>query len=174
MYQFNTSLPIVKPTLRELKELRLIASLQFKGVGEEFIPSEVMVAKSRKTRKIRAVYLNDVPLAFLRAEDYKFALTIHGGLRLNDLLPMPYLRVIVGRDYCEAVEVSKGSIFASHVVFADPDIRPYDEVVALCEDLKVIAVGKALMPGWLMTYFRRGGTVRVRESIRDIVKLKTM
>ncbi|MEM4564815.1 MAG: PUA domain-containing protein, partial [Desulfurococcaceae archaeon] len=77
-------------------------------------------------------------------------------------------------DYCEAVEVSKGSIFASHVVFADPDIRPYDEVIALCEDLKVIAVGKALMPGWLITYFKRGGAVRVRESIRDAVKLKTV
>lgn len=164
----------MKPTLRELKELRSIASLQFKGVGEEFIPSEVMIAKSRKTQKIRAIYLNNVPLAFLRAEDYRFTLTIYGGLRLNDLLPIPHLRVIVGRDYCEAVEVSKGSIFASHVVFADPDIRPYDEVIALCEDLKVIAVGKALMPGWLITYFKRGGAVRVRESIRDAVKLKTV
>ncbi|MEM1533462.1 MAG: pseudouridine synthase, partial [Desulfurococcaceae archaeon] len=82
----------MKPTLRELKELRSIASLQFKGVGEEFIPSEVMIAKSRKTQKIRAIYLNNVPLAFLRAEDYRFTLTIYGGLRLNDLLPIPHLR----------------------------------------------------------------------------------
>jgi len=42
--------------------------------------------------------------------------------------------------------VPKGTVFAIGVLNADPEIRPFDEVIVLNEH--VIAVGRALMSGW--------------------------
>ncbi len=58
------------------------------------------------------------------------------------------------------------SVFAKHVIAADREIRPQEEVIVLNED-KVIAVGKAVLTGREMTAFKRGVAVRVRKGIEE-------
>ncbi len=157
-------LKLEPPTLEELEELRSIASLQFRGVGEDFIPDNVLVQRSPSTLRIRMVFLDNKPFLSLRASDYHLILKLYGGIRLNKVLDFPYLRVILSNKY--SVYVAKGgNVFSPHIVFADPGIRPGDEVLIVNEELELIAVGRALLPGWAMTFFKRGEAVRVRESI---------
>ncbi len=155
---------LVKPSPEELEELRTIASLQFHGVGREFIPDDIMIAYSPTTYRIRAIYHQGKLLATLRANDYKLILRIWGGIRLNNILEKPLLRVMVSNKYSKFISEG-GNVFCKHVVFMDPNIRPHDEVLVVDEEWNLIAVGKALLPGWITTLFNRGEAVRVRESI---------
>jgi len=60
-------------------------------------------------------------------------------------------------------------VFTKHVVWADPDIRPGDEVVVVdYETGEVIGVGKASKPGWEMIYYGWGEGVRIREGINEV------
>jgi len=157
-----------RPTPSELLELRSIASLQFRGVGDHFIPDNVLVQRSPSTYRIRIIYLDNKPLASLRAADYRLLLKIYGGVRLRKVLNFPLLRVVVSNKYSNFI-AEGGNVFAAHVVYADPEIRPYDEVIVVNEDDEVIAVGRALLPGYIMSFFSRGEAVRVREGIRELV-----
>ncbi len=158
---------LTPPTPDELFELRAIASLQFHGVGDRFIPDNVLVLRSPSTYRIRQVYLDGNPLVSLRASDYKLVLKIYGGLRLNQVLEFPYNRVIVSNKYMDFI-AEGGNVFCPHIVYADPAIRPGDEVVVVDESLNVIAVGRAILPGYAMSFFSRGEAVRVREGIGEL------
>ena len=57
--------------------------------------------------------------------------------------------------------VPKGTVFAIGVLNADPEIRPFDEVIVVND--QIIAVGRALMSGWEMQASKRGGAVAVRH-----------
>ena len=156
-----------RPTPSELLELRSIASLQFRGVGTSFIPDNILVQRSPSTYRIRIVFLDKKPLVSLRAADYRLLLRIYGGIRLNKILSFPLLRVVVSNKYSSFI-AEGGNVFAAHIVFADPEIRPYDEVIVVNEDSEVLAVGRALLPGYIMTFFSRGEAVRVREGIKEL------
>ena len=155
---------ISKPTPEELEELRNIASFQFRGVGKEFITKDVYVVRSPKTYRIRAIILDNRILATVRASDYRLLLRIYGGLRLNKILDKPFMRVMVSNKYAKFI-IDGGNVFAPHILFMDPEIRPHEEVLVVDEDWNLIAVGKAILPGWIATLFNRGEVVRVRESI---------
>lgn len=160
---------ITRPSPEEVRELQAIASLQFRGVGRKFIPENILVVRSPKTYRIRAVLLDNKVLATVRASDYKLLLRIHGGHRLNNVLEKPFLRVMVSNKY--SVFIAKGgNVFAPHIVYMDPEIRPHDEVLVVDEDWKLLAVGKAILPGWIATLFSRGEVVRVRESVWSVEK----
>jgi len=155
------------PYPEELEELRAIADIQFYGAGDVFLPSNIQVIRSKTTQRIRAVLLDGKILATLRASDYRFILRIWGGIRLNNIIDYPFLRVIVSNKYSGYI-IEGGNVFTKHIVFMDPHIRPGDEVLVLNEDLEVIAVGRAILPGWISTLFSRGEAVRVRESIKVV------
>lgn len=156
------------PSPSELLELRSIASIQFRGVGDYFIPDNILVERSPSTYRIRIIYLDHKPLASLRAADYRLLLKIYGGIRLRRILNFPLLRVIVSNKYSSFI-AEGGNVFAAHVIYADPEIRPYDEVIVVNEDDEVIAVGRALLPGYIMSFFGRGEAVRVREGIKELI-----
>jgi predicted RNA-binding protein (TIGR00451 family) len=62
--------------------------------------------------------------------------------------------------------VAKGrSAFAKHVIDADEEIRPNDEVVVINGKSEVLAVGRALLSGKEMKEFHRGVAVRVRRGV---------
>ncbi|MEM2386643.1 MAG: PUA domain-containing protein, partial [Candidatus Bathyarchaeia archaeon] len=60
-----------------------------------------------------------------------------------------------------------GDVFAAHIVKADSEIRPKDEVIVVNEKGEVLAVGKALLSGEEMTVFRTGVAVKVRRGILE-------
>ncbi|ADV65546.1 PUA domain-containing protein [Desulfurococcus mucosus] len=154
-----------KPSGTELLELRGIARLQF-GVGDEFIPEDIEVAVSPNTFKIRMVLLNDSRYLTIRAGDYRFNLHVASGRVLNTMLPHPRLRVYVKEDYVGFV-AKGGNLFCKHVLMADPDIAPNDEVLVVSPRGELIAVGRAIVPGREMVYYKRGEAVRVREGVEE-------
>ena len=146
----------------DLRRLRAIADYQFgPGAGEALFPDDVEVIRGR-TGRIRHVRYKGLLLATLRASDGLFSLTIHGARRLEGFLGDRH-KVVVSEE--AAPFVARGrSVFAKHVLRADPDIRPGDEVLVVGPDGRLLAVGKALLTGREMLFFRRGVAVKVRAG----------
>ncbi len=147
----------------DLRRLRAVADYQFgPGAGEVLFPDEVEVVRS-KTGRIRHVRLRGRLLATLRASDGLLSLTIHGAERLSGFLGRRHKVVVAGE---AAPFVAEGkSVFAKHVLEADPEIRPGDEVIVVGPNGRLLAVGKALLSGREMLFFRRGVAVKVRSGV---------
>ena len=151
----------------DLRRLRAIADYQFgPGAGEALFPEGVRVVRSKRTGRIRQVLDADGELlATVRAQDGLLALSIRGAERL-----LPFLRgrytVVVREDAAPFVAQGR-SVFAKHVVKADPGIRPGDEVLVVDPKGRLLAVGKALLTGREMLAFKRGVAVKVRAGVRE-------
>lgn len=151
----------------DLEKIRSIADYQFgRGVGKNLFPDEVRICHSKKTGKIRHIYLGEDLLATLQPTTGLFILTIAGAKKMvRDVEPLR-LWVRIQKD----VEpfISKGrSVFAKHVMDADLEIRPQEEVVVINGKNGVVAVGRALLTGKEMKAFKRGVAVRVRRGVRE-------
>lgn len=157
---------IRKPTTRELEELWEISKLQFTVNGEEFIPSDVLVGVSPNTGKIRFVLYSDKLYLSLRSRDYRFNLHIASGVVLNKILPKPKLRVYVKDEYVPFIKSGR-TLFCRHVLVADPNIRPGDEVLVMDPYGVLIAVGRSTKSGWEMVYYKRGEAVKIREGVNE-------
>ena len=150
-----------------LNRIRDITNYQFeRNIGLKFFPDEVEMSLSKRTGRIRHIYLDGVLIATLRPTDGFFSLTVSGAQRLTSLIKFPRLRVIIQGDV--EVFAKKGmNIFARHVIAADPNIRPGEEVIITDEKDKVLAVGKALLNGKEMLSFKRGVAVRTRRGVDE-------
>ena len=153
--------------MENLGKVRKIADYQLgKGVGQALFPRSVKIAFSRTTGRIRHIYLKGKLLATLRPTDGMFSLTINGAKRLVREACSTGSLVKVSKD--SAPFIAKGkSVFAKHVVEADPELRPQEEVTVVGEDNKVLAVGKAALTGKEMSSFKRGIAVRVRRGVAE-------
>lgn len=146
-----------------LKRIRTIADYQFGWrVGEALFPQECEYTRS-KTGRVRQVSLNGVRLATLRAQDGRLTFSIVGAQRLQSAIPFPYFRVIVQDDVSEFIEAGK-SVFAKHVIQADPAIRSGDEVIVVTSSDTLLATGTAVLSGEEMLKFNYGVAVKVRQG----------
>jgi predicted RNA-binding protein (TIGR00451 family) len=159
--------------LTALQKIRSIANYQFgKGTGEKLFPDEVKIVHSRRTGKIRHVYLGEKILATLRPTNGLFSLTITGAKRIVEGVKTERLWVKIGAEAHPFVIRGK-SVFAKHVIDADEEIRPQEEVIVISEASEVLAVGRALLTGKEMKAFERGVAVRVRRGAAEEVKKET-
>jgi len=155
-----------------LRKIRSVADYQLgKGAGKALFPEDVQVVFSRRTGRIRHVYLNHKLLATLRPNDGMFSLTITGAKRLMKGLKPLRLWVKVQKDAEPFIAKGK-SVFAKHVVDADSEVRPQEEVVVMGEKGRVLAVGKAVLTGKEMKAFKQGVAVKVRRGVLEEVKNK--
>jgi 7-cyano-7-deazaguanine tRNA-ribosyltransferase len=145
---------------------RAVLDMQFgKGAGDIMGGRRVEFVKSRKTGRVRNVFLDGVHVLSLRAHDGMFTLKMDGARLLMDVLPHPKMRVVVEDEPAEFV--AKGAnVFAKFVVDCDDGIRPGDEVIAVDTKRELVAVGRALMNMEEMLAFKRGIAVRVK-SVQD-------
>ncbi|PIX31591.1 pseudouridine synthase, partial [Candidatus Bathyarchaeota archaeon CG_4_8_14_3_um_filter_42_8] len=68
-----------------LRRIRSVADYQFgKGVGAKLFPENVEIAYSKRTGRIRYIYLNGKRLATLRPTDGLFSLSIKGAKRIAE------------------------------------------------------------------------------------------
>jgi predicted RNA-binding protein (TIGR00451 family) len=156
-----------------LRKIRVVADYQFgKGAGEGLFPEEVVVVLSKRTKKIRHVYLGGKLLATLRPTVGLFSLTIEGARRLACYTKPPRLWVQVQDEVAAFIEKG-GDVFAKHVTDADGEIRPMEEVIVLNGKKRVIAVGKAVLSGDEMKVFKKGVAVKVRRGDLEKVKKPT-
>ena len=160
----------MREKLSDLQKIRSIGDYQFgKDLGKELFPSDVKIVHSKRTGRIRHVFLGHDRLATLRPTDGLFALTITGAKRLMKSAKPPRLWVRV-QEQAEPFVVKGKSVFAKHVVEADEEIRPQEEVIVVNEKNEVVAVGRAILPGREMKAFKRGVAVRVRRGTAEEVK----
>lgn len=151
----------------DLKRIRGIADYQFSSkIGNKFFPDGVGISYSKSTGRIKHIYLNKALLATLRPTNGMFSLTIAGARRIIPLIDYPKLRVIVQKEI-ENFIMDGRNVFAPHVIMADEEIRPGEEVIVTNNKDEVLAVGKSLLTGREMLAFNRGVAVKVRRGIGE-------
>lgn len=155
-----------------LQTIRSVADVQFgSGIGKTVFPDGVNISFSRRTGRIRHVYLSGKLLATRRPTDGFFSLTIEGAQRV---LSVEASRLLVEVEDDVADLIAEGrSVFAKHVVDCDPNIRPGEEVVVVNSQRKLLAVGRAVLAGEEMRVFEHGVAVRVRQGTLNRRKGKT-
>jgi len=152
-----------------LQKIRRVADYQFgDGVGTNLFGDDVTVTFSKRTGRIRHIFLNGELLATLKPRDGFFSLGIEAAKRLARVEPKR-LWVRVQEEAVGSVEKG-GDVFAKHVVDVDEEIRPREEVIVLDKKDRVVAVGKAVLSGKEMRDFGRGVAVRVRRGSLEKVK----
>jgi len=150
-----------------LRRIRSVADYQFgKGVGAKLFPENVEIVYSKRTGRIRYVYLDSKRLATLRPTDGLFSLSIAGAKRIVKNADSTKCFVTVRDDVAKFISKG-GDVFAAHVVKADDDIRPKDEVIGVNENGEVLAVGRAVLSGEEMKAFKKGVAVKVRRGYME-------
>jgi uncharacterized protein with predicted RNA binding PUA domain len=154
-------------TSEALLRIRKTADYQFgKSVGEVLFPDSVTISFSKKTGRIRHIFLDGKLLATLRPTDGMFSLTIHGARRIvANFNPLRHW-VKVNEDVASFIAKGK-SVFAKHVADADVEIRPMEELIVLDGKGEVLAVGRAVLTGREMKAFKRGVAVKVRRGVEE-------
>jgi 7-cyano-7-deazaguanine tRNA-ribosyltransferase len=142
-------------------KLRAIADYQFgRGAGEALMGGAE--AGWARTDRIRMVRSGSDLIATLRAKDGSIILTPEGARRLLEL-HSPKNRVVVSNDAVEFVREGR-SVFAGFVADADPEIRPYQEVIAVSEEDEFLGTGRALLNSEEMRSFKKGVAVKIRHK----------
>ncbi|KYH39652.1 MAG: PUA domain containing protein [Candidatus Bathyarchaeota archaeon B26-2] len=150
--------------LEALRKIRCIADYQFgRGVGDVLFPEEVVIIHSKRTGRIRYVYLHGELLATLRPLDGLFSLTVEGARRILEGGLAKGMLVVVMDEAAPFVRMGR-NVFAKHVVDAAERILPQEEVIVVDGNGEVLAVGRAALTGREMKAFKRGVAVRVRRG----------
>jgi predicted RNA-binding protein (TIGR00451 family) len=150
-----------------LQKIRSVADYQFgRDAGKKLFPDEVRIVYSKNTGKIRHIHLKKELLATLRPTTGLFVLTPAGAKRLaREVKPLRcWVKV---HDDAEPFVAKGRSTFAKHVIDADAEIKPNEEVIVINTKNEVLAVGRALLSGKEMKEFSRGIAVRVRRGVAE-------
>lgn len=149
---------------KDLNRIRSVADYQFgKGVGAKLFPENVEIIYSKRTGRIRHVYLDGKRLATMRPTDGLFSLSVTGARRIIENARQARCLVVVRNEVAKFI-AEGGDVFAVHVVRADDAIRPKDEVIVVDENENFLAVGKAVLSGEEMRAFKSGVAVKVRHG----------
>lgn len=152
----------------KLRKIQGIANYQFgENIGDLLFPSEVVIACSPSTKRIRHVYLNNELLATLRPKDGLFALTITGAQQILEKTRGDIrFKVQVNDESIPFVRKGRNA-FAKHVIYTSPDVRPKSEVIVVDSLDNLLAVGKSVLSGNEILSFQRGIAVKVRRGIDE-------
>ena len=154
----------------DIARISAISDMQFgKGAGNALLTGKVRIVKSKKTRKIRNVYLNEKHILSMRAEDGLFTLKLDGAKILHNHFKYPKLRVVVDKDAFEFVKDGK-SVFSKFVKDCDPELRPFDECLIVNEKDELVAVGRCILNREEMLSFNYGMAVKTREACTEYNK----
>lgn len=130
------------------------------GVSEALEGRVVSIECSKKTGRIKHIYVDGKLLATLRP-DGGLALTLHGAQVLLRSKAFRENCIVVSEEAEEAARAGK-SVFAKHVIKVGKRIRPKSEVVVLNRVGELLAVGKAVLSAEMMKEFECGVAVKVR------------
>ena len=151
----------------QLGKVRSIADYQFgKGVGVKLFPDSIEIQLSPRTGRIRYINLDGKRLATLRPTDGLLSLSIKAAKFMIENIPQPKCFVTVQNAVSKYVATG-GDVFAVHVVKVDPEIGAKDEVIAIDEDGKVLAVGRTVLSSDEMLAFKTGVAVKVRHGCKE-------
>jgi uncharacterized protein with predicted RNA binding PUA domain len=151
----------------QLGKVRSVADYQFgKGVGVKLFPDSIEIQLSPRTGRIRYINLDGQRLATLRPTDGVLSLSIKAAKFMVENTPQAKCFVMVQNAVSKYIAAG-GDVFAVHVVKVDPEVRAKDEVIAVDEDRKVLAVGRAVLSSAEMLAFKIGVAVKVRHGFKE-------
>ena len=135
------------------------------GTGSsKYLPKDIDIILSRKTGRIRTVSHKGKLLCTLR---------INGSLAISIDFAQTLLQNKTFRDNC--IEINKDaapfvmegrSVFCKHVVWCGKNVRVTTDTPILFEN-QVIAVGKAILSSEMISNFKRGVAIKVRDSLKS-------
>ncbi len=147
-----------------VERVRSIANYQFgKGVGAKLFPDDVEIQLSPRTGRIRYINLKGERLATLRPTNGLLSLSVNAAQFMAKNAPEAKCFVKAQSDVSKYIAAG-GDVFAIHVVKADSEVGAKDEVIALDEDGKVLAVGRAVLSSGEMLAFKTGVAVKIRHG----------
>ena len=148
----------------DLQKVKAIADFQFgKKAGDTLFCGKIKIIKSKKTGKIRNVYVNGKHVVSMRASDGFFTLKKEGGKLLHRAFLPPRLRIVIKKEAIPFVNEGK-NVFAKFVLDCDKELRPYDEALIVSEDDELIAIGQCIMNREEMLSFEKGIAAKTREG----------
>jgi predicted RNA-binding protein (TIGR00451 family) len=126
----------------------------------------VEIAYSKRTGRIRYIYLNGKRLATLRPTDGLFSLSIKGAKRIAENAGSAKCFVTVQNNVSRFI-AEGGDVFAAHIVKADDEIRSKDDVIVVDEGGRVLAVGRSVLSSEEIKSFKVGVAVKVRHGCKE-------
>lgn len=151
-------------TRAETERLRTVADYQFgAGAGEALFPAaEALTVAHTSSGRPRQIHAGDRRLATYLT-DGRFTLGVAGGRRIAAAFDGPRHRAVVGSESEPHVRDGRNA-FAKFVTEAGAAIRSGDEVLVEHEEGRLLAVGRATIPGPAMLEFETGMAVAVRHG----------
>jgi 7-cyano-7-deazaguanine tRNA-ribosyltransferase len=166
IYPFNGVVSMaedVKPKVRDIPKLKAVMEYQFGEGAGELLPENIVVKKSRNTKRIRWLYAGSELFASVRAQDHFIIPHRPLAVRLKERFAPPKLRVSVVDDREVLACVADGkSVMCKFVSDVDPDLRAGDECLVVDEDDSLIRCGTLILSPREIMDFKRGAAVRVR------------
>ncbi len=157
-----------KPLTRNVVEmLKAVLAYQLGKEARALLEEgEIKVRLSPATGRIREIYMDDELIGTIRASDGFFVPTLKGAAKLLKVLPPLKCRVVVGKEAASFVAQGR-TVFCRHVVNADPEIKPGDEVLVVDTEGILVGVGKAIVNGIEMLSKKAGKAVKVRKGVSE-------
>jgi len=125
--------------------------------------NSLKIERSKKTNKIKFVYLNNNLLFILRPTSGFFALTLFSAQKIIENILSPKLRAIVQNDISEFIKKGR-NVFCKHVIKIDENLRPNDEVIVVNENDELLGIGKLKLPIDYILSFNKGVGIKIRKG----------
>jgi|TARA_B100001142_G_scaffold268271_1_gene273354 uncharacterized protein with predicted RNA binding PUA domain len=136
----------------------------FGSGSSKYLPKDIDIILSRKTGRIRTVSHKGKLLCTLR---------INGSLAISINFAQTLLQRKTFRENCIEINndaapfVMEGrSVFCKHVIFCGKNVRVGSDTPIIFGN-QVIAVGKAILSSEMISDFKRGVAVKVRDSLKS-------
>lgn len=156
-----------EPTRLELEQIRAQVTYQYGRDAERILKAgTIRVLKSGKTGRLKHIYVDGKLIFSLRATDGFLIFSLEGAKLFLEKIPPPTARVVVMPEVAPFIAEGR-NLFSKHVLQADKNIRPFEEVIVVTPEDSLIAIGKAILAGWEMTSFKRGVAVKIRKGIKS-------
>ncbi len=152
-----------QPKVRDIHKLRAIMEYQFGRGAGELLPDNIIVKKSKNTKRMRWLYEGRRMMASIRASDHFIIPHEELAKRLKDRFSSPSLRIIM-KDDPEAVECVKTgkSVMCKFVGEVDQSLRAGDECVVVDKDDNFLRCATLHLAPREIADFKRGMAARVR------------
>lgn len=121
---------------------------------------------SKATGRLRVIAYNNRVFAFIRASDFRLIPRIDMAILLHRVISYPRHRIVIVNEIAEDILERGHTVFSRHVLEGDENIKPFDEVLIVDENDKLIGVGRALISYEAIITALRGPAVQIREKVR--------
>ncbi len=152
--------------------LRNLARYQFgikagDALFRDDLVKDMKIKYSKKTGRIRYVFLKDKPYFSVRTSDGFLTLSIPAARVLLESLESSELFVVVYNQFRDHI-LSRKEVLVRHIKSVDPRLKSGCEVIVIDEDRKLIGVGRAILNGDEMLEIKRGIAIKLRKVVRNV------